>query len=479
MVVKASSRRSGRLRLPRLTAQLFRDLAIWMAALGLVVGLVFPLAIIPLGISRSQALRLPFFCATVSAGLLLARFNYLLARTVIGDRLRLVAGRMRHVGDVIGDAAYTGDYSTCSPEACALVVDSDDELGDVARAFNTLIEALAGSHQLSSATGTFTAALATHLDLDQLARKTLHDVLRLTGADAGALLVARDAELVVEASHRVTTEGLGASTAVRAGLESGEIALISVPETVVVDGALVTFRPAAVAVVPLHFQSVLVGGIVLAFARDPEPNVLRLVDGLRGSTSVALNNALIHERFQRLAAVDPLTGAYNRRFGLGRLAEEFARALRTTTPMSVLAFDLDHFKAINDTYGHLVGDRVLRDVVAAARLVLRQGDVLIRTGGEEFLALLPGAGIDDLRNLGERIRRAVGALTVTTAAGDVRVTVSLGGVTFPGSQADSVEGLLEAADQAMYASKNSGRDRLTIGGHRPLAVASPPADRTP
>ena len=121
-----------------------------------------------------------------------------------------------------------------------------------------------------------------------------------------------------------------------------------------------------------------------------------------------MNNALAHDRLERLAAIDPLTEAYNRRFGLARLHEEYSRAVRAEAPLGILMLDLDHFKAVNDIYGHLVGDRVLRAVARACRRVIREGDVLVRYGGEEFLVLLPGAGVDDVMQIGERIRRAVG-----------------------------------------------------------------------
>ena len=116
----------------------------------------------------------------------------------------------------------------------------------------------------------------------------------------------------------------------------------------------------------------------------------------RADLGLAVNNALAHDRLERLAAVDPLTDAYNRRFGLGRLREEYSRAVRAEAPLGILMLDLDHFKAVNDTYGHLVGDRVLRAVAGACRRVIREGDVLVRYGGEEFLVLLPGAGPDDV-----------------------------------------------------------------------------------
>jgi two-component system cell cycle response regulator len=95
-----------------------------------------------------------------------------------------------------------------------------------------------------------------------------------------------------------------------------------------------------------------------------------------------------------------LTGAYNRRLGIARLHEEFGRAVRMAVPLGVLMFDLDHFKPVNDTYGHLAGDRVLVRVGKLARSVMHDGDIMVRYGGEEFLAILPGASRNDLSQVG-------------------------------------------------------------------------------
>ena len=159
--------------------------------------------------------------------------------------------------------------------------------------------------------------------------------------------------------------------------------------------------------------------------------------------------------------MDPLTDAYNRRFGLGRLREEFSRAVRAESPLGALMLDLDHFKAINDTYGHLVGDRVLRAVAGACRRVLREGDVLVRYGGEEFLVLLPGAGPEDVRQVGERVRRAIEETSVTDGELRTAVTVSLGGATFRDAT-DSPESLIARADKALYEAKEGGRNRIAV-----------------
>lgn len=313
--------------------------------------------------------------------------------------------------------------------------------------------------------------LAEHLELPQFTRVALHSFMSVGGADAGALCVTREGELEVSAVHRLEAARLADNTTIGAALAGTESTWIALPEAVMVDAAVLSFRPASVLVMPLAFRATAIGVLILAFAEPPTPDTKRLLDALAGPTGVSLNNALAHERFQRLAAVDPLTGCYNRRFGLGRLAEEWARAVRSGTPLGLLTFDLDHFKSINDTYGHLAGDRVLRDAAVAARLALREGDVLVRTGGEEFLVVLPGAGQDDVQSVGERIRRGIAANVLSVGDSHVSVTVSLGGATFPGAAADSAEQLVDLADQAMYVSKNAGRDRLTMCQGQPIRAS--------
>ena len=145
-----------------------------------------------------------------------------------------------------------------------------------------------------------------------------------------------------------------------------------------------------------------------------------------------------------------------------RLTEEYARAIRMDAPISAVMFDIDHFKRVNDTYGHLVGDRVLKAVAAAARAELREGDVLARYGGEEFLAVLPGASSADAMAVSERIRRAVRDTQVTVADQVVAVSVSLGIVAYPETSVSGREELVARADEALYASKAQGRDRLTL-----------------
>ena len=449
--------------MPRLTNRVFTDLAIWMTGFGLAIGLVFPPFCLLLGLPAESVLTPMFYAATLSAGLAVGAVNFALARLVVGRRFRALATAMTSVESQLASAVYTQDWSGCDPERCALVVDSDDEAGATARAFNSLIRTLAKSHAVETAMHDFSGVLSREFELEGLGSAALDGLLRHTASDAGVMLVVREDELVPLASHGIRApEELAANDHVRRVIRLGQIERLQVgAQELIVDSLLVGVAARQILVVPVAFKSIPLGVIVLATTVTFERDDIELVDHLRVDLGLAVNNALAHDRLERLAAIDPLTDAYNRRFGLGRLREEYSRAVRAEAPFGILMVDIDHFKAVNDTYGHLVGDRVLRAVAGACRRVVREGDVLVRYGGEEFLVLLPGAGQQDVLQIGERIRRAVSETTVVDGASRLGVTVSVGATTFRDT-VETPDALVALADRALYEAKDSGRDRLVL-----------------
>ena len=158
---------------------------------------------------------------------------------------------------------------------------------------------------------------------------------------------------------------------------------------------------------------------------------------------------------QRLASADPLTGLANRRGGGEDIAAEISRARRQNTALSCVLLDIDHFKDVNDTFGHQAGDHVLREISSLLRRTVRAYDILIRWGGEEFLVILPGVELEQARKLAERIRNAVEGLPLAGIGG---VTVS-GGVAALGTDY-SFEAMFEAADRRLYSAKAAGRNTV-------------------
>jgi two-component system, cell cycle response regulator len=165
--------------------------------------------------------------------------------------------------------------------------------------------------------------------------------------------------------------------------------------------------------------------------------------------------ALERARLERLAVTDDLTLAYNGRYLLPRLQDE----LRRSRTISVAMLDLDHFKRVNDTYGHARGDAVLRAFCDRVRDKTRRSDLLVRRGGEEFVLVLPSTDHERALALAERIRRSVGDPAFDDDKGPpIRQTVSIGVATWDGTE--SAEDLLHRADMALYAAKSAGRDRV-------------------
>lgn len=165
-------------------------------------------------------------------------------------------------------------------------------------------------------------------------------------------------------------------------------------------------------------------------------------------------------QLDKLAASDYLTGLSNQRTLAARLAEEVERARAQQTSCSVLFIDIDHFKAINDQYGHATGDLVLRQVARRVASSLHAEDCLGRWGGEEFIAILPGEDLLSAHEAAEAIRMQVSQQVVISEK-NLRVTCSLGIATYPQMGA-SPDGLINAADQAMYEAKHLGRNQTRL-----------------
>ena len=162
-----------------------------------------------------------------------------------------------------------------------------------------------------------------------------------------------------------------------------------------------------------------------------------------------------------IATTDPLTGIFNRRHLLTLLGREHNRAERYKTSFSLLMLDIDHFKRINDTYGHHVGDDAIKAMTHATTKCLRPTDVLGRIGGEEFVVLLPHTEEAGAITAAERIRAAVARVSVPAGNQAVRFTISIGAVTY--ARRASAQQLLDCADKALYAAKTGGRDQVCIG----------------
>ena len=194
---------------------------------------------------------------------------------------------------------------------------------------------------------------------------------------------------------------------------------------------------------------------------DPQELQVRLRTGMR---IVKLQAEIIEAReaLRVQATHDALTGVWNRRAILEMLGTELVRSSRDDLPVAVAMADLDHFKRINDTYGHIAGDAVLREAVSRMRALLRPYDAMGRYGGEEFLVVLPGCTAQDAFRLAERLRIGISQEPMVIPGGTIEVTSSLGVAANDMTAALDATALIQAADTALYRAKAGGRNRVEV-----------------
>jgi len=213
-------------------------------------------------------------------------------------------------------------------------------------------------------------------------------------------------------------------------------------------------------------------GVLYFYRHDRDvflPEEIGLLTTLSYLAAGALENARLHARMVTLAATDTLTGLSNRRTFDERFKAEFLRSQRFDKPFALALLDIDHFKYVNDTWGHAAGDAVLKALARILKKQTRDVDIVARYGGEEFTAILPESDEGKAQAIVERIRRAVATTPFRLPGGEaITVTVSIGVACYPSRAADANQ-MLEGADQAMYQAKQTGRNRVCLFGGKPNA----------
>jgi len=181
-----------------------------------------------------------------------------------------------------------------------------------------------------------------------------------------------------------------------------------------------------------------------------------------------------YERSLSLALTDPLTGVYNRRYLDNHVEKSIERAHETGKPVSIVLFDIDHFKSVNDTYGHDAGDEVLRNVAQRVNGNLRNFDMVARYGGEEFVIVMPDTPGDIAVMVAERLRDRIARdpIAVSGSAAQLNVTISMGVAAYTGP-ADTADDLIKRADETMYQAKRAGRNRVAVHPSIPVAAPAP------
>ena len=221
-------------------------------------------------------------------------------------------------------------------------------------------------------------------------------------------------------------------------------------------------------IAPMVHEGDTLGVIAVGGVRQCQRDEKRMIRLVADLGSLALKNSEAFANLKNTANIDSLTRLATKRFLNLKLGELINHAERTHTPLSVAIFDIDHFKTLNDTYGHPAGDEILRTVATILRNQLRGDDIPARYGGEEFVAVLPNTSKEDAVRIAEKVREAIQEHEFPIPAGSVKLTIS-GGVAAHLTDGRNSNEMLSAADQALYLAKEQGRNRIVVYKSRYLS----------
>jgi diguanylate cyclase (GGDEF)-like protein len=332
------------------------------------------------------------------------------------------------------------------------------------------------------------------LDIDQLSRIFLSDVVETLRAQWGVLFVRqKDNSFQPIAREKVTNDFL--STLHRnhiilnwvSAKKTNNIvyAFTELPGHITLPAELGNAQLIGSELIPLKNRGELIGILWLGakikerpYSQDDKTNLITVANNIAATT----NNALLYEEIKRANTVlgrqleeiqklqndlreqalrDPLTGLFNRRYLYETFERETARADREKYAISVIMVDLDHLKEINDTYGHLAGDDVLKALGALLQHSTRQGDIACRYGGDEFLVIMPEISEKNAQNRAETLQKNIRKIIVQSGTEKISMTASIGIAFYP-KHGNDLDEIMKASDNALYQSKNTGRNRITI-----------------
>jgi diguanylate cyclase (GGDEF)-like protein len=335
------------------------------------------------------------------------------------------------------------------------------------REINSIV--LKGRYDYQETLRESTRAIVTILDLDELLNHIIDTIRRSLGVERVSLFLKREDGLY----YMRCGWGIDKDIISNYQIEDGVISWVNQTKQVFVkeEQEMVLSEEdfhkiyknmgeiGAELIIPLFYKGHLLGVLILGYKGNKEPYLqsdIDLLEALASQAAIAIENARLYEE----AITDGLTGLYHHKYFKARLREEIERSKRYKHPLGLLMIDIDYFKNINDKYGHLVGDRILKELGGLLRKSIRFGDIIARYGGEEFALALPETDKKDALKVGERLRRKVEDMTFES---NIKLTISVGVGCFDGEYMEFEDrDLINQADDALYRAKQRGRNRVEL-----------------
>jgi diguanylate cyclase (GGDEF)-like protein len=308
---------------------------------------------------------------------------------------------------------------------------------------------------------TFGQALGRSLDLESLQDVVAQQLPRLVGTDHAWVLVRVDGRW----QALMGTLREGRKEVEKSHQHIAERALVEITDTVLIGPMIIDGHVC----LPLTAGGQTLGVLGVPESAGPfKDGRLRSLAASATLLAISVRNAQLFREVKENSVRDGLTGCFNRTHAIEQIDVELRRSRRSHAPVSLIMFDIDHFKEINDRYGHLCGDAVLQTVGARMRDVLRSSDLKCRYGGEEFLILLPDTSVDGAERVAETLRTELGEMKLDWKDGPIRITASFGVAVSLPSEIDP-QALIARADAALYRAKDAGRNRVQLAPETAVA----------
>ncbi|MCB1156893.1 MAG: GGDEF domain-containing protein [Leptospiraceae bacterium] len=455
---------------PRFTHSIFLDLLLYMMGFGLFIGVLFPpLTSLVTHLDQKEIYTYSFFITCMFAGFLVGILNYLLVKLILGNKFRQFLDKMVQIRNRINSDNSMG---ICDEKECLIHIKSDDEIGASADNFNQLVLSLYKRIRLEDRLLEINNFVHHYLETRKLSHYVLEELCKQGNFHGGICLIQNSQEDKWEGiSHYGLRESdldkeylFHPGSIVDRVLANRKTLTLELPEDIPVElkGFGLSYRPRFFIIAPVSYYSSVISFFIFVGDNKPDEEISRLMELIFSQLGHAMQNSLLHEKLRKISIIDELTQVYNRRYGFEKLQEAFQNSVQKNTPITVVLCDLDFFKKINDTYGHLAGDYILREMCLIYQSNIRKEDILCRYGGEEFmLILLEASGPDGFKHC-ERFRKKIENHEFHWEGNSLNVTMSFGVSCYPDCFARSEYELIQQADDALYQAKQNGRNQVVL-----------------
>ena len=441
-----------------------------MIAFGLFIGIVFPFFAKAVLRQNPNPLSSQFILLCLGAGLLVGLVNYLLFHLVISKELDRIIRGMQSISSNIKDNLFQPLYKD---QPCELEVTSNDRLGEVILAFNSMGQAIDHRQRRERELREIMNTLSDSVDFTFTGQLILNH-LPAPQAWQHALLYIRDENeyhcIAIKAINRSSVQETLPEKSITFldNANNNQYQTFKTKATCFASLELIVknkvCRSNYITVISLKEQQKQLGFIITACNHFSPLNDInrQLCQTYCSHVFPYLRNVLLHKKIEKIAAIDELSQALTRRAGMRRLEEEYSAAIRHKMPLSIIILDIDHFKKVNDIYGHQAGDMVIQELCARILSHLRDEDILFRYGGEEFILILPFTNLTEGAVCAERIRHMVSQKPFAATQEELQIRISLGVSSLEPHQNVEMEQLITMADKALYQAKQEGRNQVVV-----------------